>query len=238
MNYLFCDFDGTLTEKGQIGEKFYQLFKKLKKIDYELIIVSGRSMAWGHFLLTHFPLRYSIMEGGGVVLKKEKSEVENYYHCDAEALMKIEKITKRLLLKFSNLHLSSDSHFRKTDRAIPLQSMDEKTLKNVQDFLDKNEIYHSCSNIHLNFWAGSFTKYSSIEYWANKLENVDFHQIKKQCLYIGDGLNDESVFEHFENTHGVQNIQKNIDRFKFKPKFITPSNEIEGVLEIVDKYLN
>ncbi len=72
MKIVFSDFDGTLTNNGKLGAIFFDLLNIIEKGNSELVIVSGRSLSWGHFLLTHFPLKRVIMEGGGVIVSKSK----------------------------------------------------------------------------------------------------------------------------------------------------------------------
>ena len=56
MKIIFSDFDGTLTNNGKLGAVFFDLLELIESRHSELVIVSGRSISWGHFLLTHFPL--------------------------------------------------------------------------------------------------------------------------------------------------------------------------------------
>src|SRR3990167_8743657 len=74
---FFSDFDGTLTKEGrELTREFFDILDLIHKNNNELVIVSGRSLSWGHFFLTHFPLRACIMEGGGVILyKNENGEI-------------------------------------------------------------------------------------------------------------------------------------------------------------------
>ena len=72
---IFSDFDGTLTINGELGSHFFQLLCFLDKWQSDFVIVSGRSLSWGHFLLTHFPLNLCIMEGGGVIVRKGKEGI-------------------------------------------------------------------------------------------------------------------------------------------------------------------
>src|SRR5690606_35812046 len=65
---FFSDFDGTLTVEGSgLTRDFFEIIDHIHKHGHELVIVSGRSLSWGHFFLTHFPLKACIMEGGGVI---------------------------------------------------------------------------------------------------------------------------------------------------------------------------
>ena len=57
MKVIFSDFDGTLTvASGKLGASFFELLELIEQNQAELVVVSGRSLSWGHFLLTHFPI--------------------------------------------------------------------------------------------------------------------------------------------------------------------------------------
>ena len=52
---FFSDFDGTLTKEGrELTREFFDILDLIAKHDHELVIVSGRSLSWGHFFLTHY----------------------------------------------------------------------------------------------------------------------------------------------------------------------------------------
>ena len=68
---VLSDFDGTLTFKEELGAIFFEILDLLKGKQIPLVIVTGRSLSWGHFLLTHFPfLTDVIVEGGGIIVKR------------------------------------------------------------------------------------------------------------------------------------------------------------------------
>lgn len=115
---IFSDFDGTLTSDGELGAVF-DILKSISVNESELVIVSGRSLSWGHFLLTHFPLNFVIMEGGGVIIYKDEKHLL-HEHCliSPENVTRLADFTLKLKQKFPNLPLSLDSYGRKTDRQL------------------------------------------------------------------------------------------------------------------------
>ena len=57
-----------------------------------------------------------------------------------------------------------------------------------------------------------------------------------QALFIGDSPNDEPMFEFFQYSVGVANIQAQLHRLTHRPKFITPSKGGSGFAEMA-RYL-
>ncbi|MAX67210.1 MAG: HAD-IIB family hydrolase [Bacteriovoracaceae bacterium] len=226
MKIIFSDFDGTLTNNGKLGAVFFDLLELIESRHSELVIVSGRSISWGHFLLTHFPLKHVIMEGGGVIVSKnvEGQIVEENLVTEAD-IIHLEQVTEQLRENYPHCVLSADSFGRRTDRAIEFSQMKESDLAEVELFLHKNKVNFSRSNVHINFWVGEISKYKGVHHF---MQHYTPHVKKEECLFYGDAANDESMFEFFPNTVGVSNILSILDKLEYKPKIILEGKENSG----------
>jgi len=224
---VFSDFDGTLTEEHeQLTPVFFNIQKHLLDRGKKFVIASGRSLSWGHFLMTHTRVEAAIMEGGGVIIYRDKSgHLQQEILVTKDELETLEKTTAEILKKFTHLKLSVDSQGRKTDRAIELydfQSPDEKKL--IEADLRSAGLLFASSNVHLNFWAGQVTKFRAIKHYVEKYTKVNL----SECLFFGDAPNDQSVFEHLEHTVGVSNIDRFLSQIKFHPKTILQGEDKRG----------
>jgi len=223
---VFSDFDGTLTIDGKITPEFFEIISLLKNKNHELIIVSGRSLSWGHFLLTHFPLDLCIMEGGGVILSKDpRGDIKHKPLVSNEELSYLTKFTSDLVKNFPDVPLSADSFGRLSDRAIEYKFMNMNSIDQVTDFMFQNDITYTKSNVHINFWKGEISKYLGVkklveEFFPN--ESLDNH------LFFGDAPNDESMFQLFRNSIGVSNISHCLDRLTYRPGTILEGKDKEG----------
>lgn len=224
--FIFSDFDGTLTVDGKITQEFFQILELLNNKNHELIIVSGRSLSWGHFLLTHFPLHSCIMEGGGVILQKDKrGEITHRALVSEGELEYLESFTNKMLSVFPQVPLSADSFGRLSDRAIEYKFMDINFINEVTEFMETHEINFTKSNVHINFWKGEISKFLGVQKFINTFyptENIDSH------LFFGDAPNDESMFQLFKNSIGVSNIKHCLDRLSYKPGIILEGDDKEG----------
>lgn len=226
MKVIFSDFDGTLTIGEKLGASFFELLELIEKNKAELVIVSGRSISWGHFLLTHFPLKYVIMEGGGVIAYKNKEGIikeENLI--EREDILELERLTVDLVTTMPEVVLSVDSIGRRTDRAIEFSQMSAADVEKAEKYLDMMGANFTRSNVHINFWVGEISKSSAVKHF---LKNYLPHISPDECIFYGDSLNDESMFEHFTNTVGVSNIINIVDQLTFKPKVILQGKENRG----------
>lgn len=226
---VFSDFDGTLTLGTEFTPRFFDILNLCKSKNTELIIVTGRSLSWAHFLLTHFSgLNYVIAEGGGVLVRRDKfgNPLDIPLIADKE-IKRLESATKSLLKKFSSLKLSADSFGRLTDRAIELSDLllNVDLLKEVKKFLEKEDINFSTSSVHLNFWNGEVSKYKAVKnFMGEYLPEISL----EHCIYFGDSLNDQSMFRHFENSVGVSSINEILSKLEYKPRTILHGPENDG----------
>lgn len=211
---VFSDFDGTLTYKEGLGPIFFDILNFLESKNIPLVIVTGRSLSWGHFLLTHFPfLTDVIVEGGGAIVSRSGKFITEELLISKEEVSRLAKFCHVFSEKFPNVPLSVDSFGRKTDRAIELHDLKDGTLfHHIEDFLHESKINFSTSNVHLNFWCGEVSKYKAVSHFLNN-KGID----EKECIFFGDSLNDQAMFKEFPTTIGVSNIAKVIEQLKYKP---------------------
>lgn len=235
LKYIFSDFDGTLTENGELSKSFHDVLALVKKKNITFTIVSGRSASWGHFFLTHFPINYAVMEAGGVLVYKDKNQIKTKILATEQSLKKLAKITEDLLKQFPKLNMAADNIGRITDQAIELDSFKSKiTLKKVECFLQQNRCHYSISNVHLNFSTIENSKWTGVQFLTNQLWKKKISTILPQSCFFGDAPNDEIMFENFSNSVGVQNIKPYLGRMNFHPSIITSKPEVMGVLQFLN----
>jgi HAD superfamily hydrolase (TIGR01484 family) len=215
---FFSDFDGTLTLDGKLTRDFFEIIEHIERNGDELVIVSGRSLSWGHFFLTHFPFNACIMEGGGVILyRDDRGEIAEEPLVSKDELKTLKDFTTELQHHYPHVPLSADSFGRLSDRAIEFHLMEERWIEEVMVFMKQHQVNFSKSNVHINFWKGEISKFLGVKYFLEK-----YRPTAKQndCWFFGDAPNDESMFELFHNSVGVSNIKHCLDCLKFRPRII------------------
>ncbi len=222
---VFSDFDGTLTYKEGLGPVFFDVLSLLESKKIPLVIVTGRSLSWGHFLLTHFPfLTDVIVEGGGAVVSRRGKFITEECLVSPVEVQRLADFSIDFKLKFPTIPLSVDSFGRKTDRAIELHDLQDGVLfSHIEHFLLDQKINFTTSNVHLNFWCGEVSKYKAVIHF---LKNKDV--TASDSVFFGDSLNDQSMFKSFKNSVGVANISSVIDLLEFKPSTILTGEENVG----------
>lgn len=243
LNAVFSDFDGTLTFRDELTPEFFSILNILKGHRVPLIICTGRSKSWAHFLLTHFhDLEFVISEGGGNLSFIEKHGetriLKDKLLVDHSEVERLEEVSKKLLKKFPKVVLSTDSFGREADRAIELSDLgDNPKLKNdIAQFFDENNVNYSTSNVHMNFWCGDISKMNAINSF---LMSHNLGELE-ESIFFGDSLNDETVFKDHPHSVGVSNISKVLGKLKFLPTHVLKGDENEGpqgVLNYLETFL-
>jgi HAD superfamily hydrolase (TIGR01484 family) len=225
LKIVFSDFDGTLTYKESLSPIFFEVLSLLESKKIPLVIVTGRSLSWGHFLLTHFPfLNDVIVEGGGAIVSRSGKFITEECLISQDEVQKLADFCHDFKLKFPNTPLSVDSFGRKTDRAIELHDLQDGVLfHHIEDFLRDQKINYSTSNVHLNFWCGEMSKFKAVEHFL-KLKNIK----AEEGIFFGDSLNDQTMFKSFKNSVGVANISAVMDRLEYKPTTILTGEDNAG----------
>lgn len=233
LKLVFSDFDGTLTHEDELTPQFFKILSFLKSKNIPLVIVTGRSKSWAHFLLSHIhDLNHVITEGGGnltsvTIDDKGRRVLSDHLLIEKKYPKRLEVLTKELLQLFPGLELSVDSFGRETDRAIELSWLAERVEAEgeIREFFRKNEVNYSTSNVHMNFWCGEISKSHAMDSF---LSTVMPQVSREGSLFFGDSLNDESVFKDFPNTVGVANIEQVKEKFRCLPSVILEGKHNEG----------
>ena len=226
---ILSDFDGTLSDHKEFSTKFIDIINLCSDNKTPFVIVTGRSISWAHFFLTHFEkLEYVISEGGGSLSYRDGNGfiIDEYLVSDDE-IKWLEKFSSELKKQFPLVRLSADSTGRVTDRAIELFDLkDEELLESIQTFMTSQNINYSTSNVHLNFWCGNLSKANATKVLFNKF--FSHLNMEEESIYFGDSLNDQSMFDKVKTSIGVSNIDSVMDRLSVKPHIILKGKENAG----------
>jgi HAD superfamily hydrolase (TIGR01484 family) len=228
---VFSDFDGTLTYKEGLSPVFFEILSHLENKKIPLVIVTGRSLSWGHFLLTHFPFLHEvIVEGGGAVVSRSGKFITEKNLVSETDIKRLADFVSVFKKEFPTINLSIDSFGRRTDRAVELHDLQDGVLfHHIEDFLRDHKINFSTSNVHLNFWCGEVSKYIAVDYFLKEK-----HVSETECIFFGDSLNDQAMFKSFHHSVGVSNISAVLDQMKHRPSEILVGDENIGPFGVLN----
>ena len=156
MNTIFSDFDGTITNTE--GELLDSTLKELYIISkkFNIVIVTGRPVSWGQFIIHTLPIKHVIAENGYCVITKN----DKIYPFGKNMYQK--QIINIINNNFS-VDYSPDQESRESDVAILLNDKFFNNQKDIINLLEKNNYTYKMSNIHLNVWKTDYNKGTSIK---------------------------------------------------------------------------
>jgi hypothetical protein len=219
---LLTDVDGTLTQHGQLRASTYEALWSLHHSGLKLIPVTGRSAAWGHMMLHHWPIDAVIAESGGLAmwrvnpsgdlvtadqLDRQAFQFEVQYFGDISARKDLVSLAEQWMPHYPPLCWASDQGQRLVDVAIDWNEQVKAPWDVVTRFIDqcqKQGYRARASNVHINAWAGEFDKGSSSLNLLKKLFDHDRHRAQSSWFFVGDAPNDESMFANFPHHVAVQ----------------------------------
>ncbi len=149
-------------------------------------------------------------------------------------------IAARILREVPGAALARDSAERETDIAIDhgeFERLDDTAIDRVVAIMRTEGLSASMSSIHINGWLGAHNKWQGARWIARELLGCDLSAQIRRWLYVGDSPNDQLMFQHFEHSVGVANIQRYAGKLTHWPPIVTASGYGAGFVEVVERLL-
>lgn len=239
IRYVFTDIDDTITHQGKLPSSSYQALWDLHQNGFIVVPITGRPAGWCEMIARFWPVYAVIGENGAFYFKHDK-KMKRVFQQDPKTHQqnrkKLDRIQKEILKKIPGSAISSDQFCRLFDLAIDFREdvrpLSQKKIQGIVEIFEKYGATAKVSSIHVNGWFGKFNKLSMCHKFMKKEFQIDIRKDNSSCLFVGDSPNDEPMFEFFENSIGVRNIENFLDQLTFKPKFLTDSESAEGFSEL------
>jgi len=246
IKWLLTDVDDTLTWEGKLPAETLLALDKLNEAGVNIVPVTGACAGWCDQMARLWPVHGVIGENGAFWMQKnaqgfisrEMMPITKMRQQQSELLRQLD-----LLLKdYPDVTYAYDQRFRFCDVAINLsQDRDpvselvcEELLNKVKQLVvDGQRVNAALSSIHLNVWVGHHSKRLTAEKYL--LENGAIKSIiENEIAYIGDSLNDESMFAWLPLTFGVKNILPVLPKLVAKPAYLTTQKGGYGFVELAE----
>ena len=240
---LFSDVDGTLTSHGRIESATLEWLEKLASARIEIILVTGRPAGWGQALMAMTPARAIVTENGGVTFVRRGARLDKIYGIPAATLSDwqrhIRAAAARVMAAVPGAHLSSDSPYREVDLAIDWNeeaSLSRGDADRVVEFLRQAGFRAMRSSVHVNFGPPDVDKFGACAYLLSDVLGGDASDLSPH-VFVGDALNDASMFGGFPRSVGVANVRDVWDELEHRPRYVTKSREAAGFAELAVRLL-
>lgn len=256
---IVADLDGTLLKSDK------SLDDNIKDVisgqDYKFTIASGRSMVLVKKFISELNIDLPYITNNGAEIYQNDACVKQYSIPDEEV-----RFILNLVQKFDlECHANAENciyTMGKIDLILPFRKRFEgvlpivdnasvnavcantinkimcidKDLNKVQEFANKINLY--CEHVHCERAEGN--AFVMVNRQASKglaLKNLlkFLHISSEEVVVFGDNYNDVSMFEAAKYSVCMENADKDV---KDKATFICSSNDMNGVSDFIQKYIN
>ena len=234
---ILCDIDDTLTLHGRLVPEVFMMLAKLQAFGIKVIPITGRPGGWVDQIARIWPVDAVVGENGGLWFwfdgKKLQRRFQQPPEIRFENRKKLDALAEVILQKVPGTALASDQPYRDLDLAIDfcedVPPLDESAIDDIVSCFQEAGATCKVSSIHVNGWFGSFDKLNGFASLHKERfgEAVNFDE----WAFFGDSANDEPMFQAFEWSFGVANVEKFLPRLQHPPKWICSK---EGGLGFVE----
>lgn len=247
IRFVFCDIDDTLTTEGRLTGRAYNALEQLSAAGIVVIPITGRPAGWCDHIARMWPVYAVVGENGAFYMRYEHEAKRMLTHyCAAPETrqanrQKLNALSTKILCEVPGARLASDQLYRAADCAIDfcedVPPLAESEVKRIVSLFLSAGAQAKVSSIHVNGWFGDYDKLSMTKTLLMRECGLELDSLLESALFIGDSPNDEPMFEFFNISVGVANIQSQLHRLKHLPTFVTPSQGGNGFVEMVDYLL-
>lgn len=242
IKFVLSDVDDTITTDGQLLPQTYNAIHQLVAQGITFIPITGGCAGWCDSFARLWPCQAVIGENGGFYLKKSEQGNIDYHFWQTEQERqqnhrKLINLAQRAIAAVPEVNLAKDQAYRLVDVAIDynqdVSGISNEQINTILDIFHQGGANAKASSIHVNAWIGDYNKKIMACHMLATEFSLTEQQMKEQVLFIGDSLNDESMFEFFPNSVGVANIKHSLAKLTHQPSWITSKSYGYGFNQVI-----
>lgn len=247
IRFVLSDIDDTLTTDGRLPSCAYVALERLTEAGIVVIPITGRPAGWCDHIARLWPVFAVVGENGAFYMRYNHQTKRMITHHFAEPAQrqnnrqKLNKLSEEILKQVPGCSLASDQNYREADLAIDfcedVAPLDETAVQTIVSMFARAGAQAKVSSIHVNGWFGDYDKLSMTKTLFARECGLNLQEQLEAAIFIGDSPNDEPMFDFFNYSVGVANIQSQLHRLKHPPKFVTPSKGGQGFVEMAEQLL-
>ncbi len=239
---IFSDIDDTLTWEGRLPAPTFMALQQLRDAGVKVVPVTGACGGWADCIVRTWPLDTLIAENGSFWLNRDDSGIVERRFIEkpderTANLKKLHEIAQDFRTAYPMIDFTQDQDFRLSDIAFDIGQhveIDRAIAEKATQWWWDRGITARCSSIHINVWIGSYNKASTALKWLRQQHHITL----EDCLFIGDSLNDDSMFEQFPQSIGVANIAPFLKSMSHPPRYLCENNGGYGFCELARSILS
>ena len=247
---VMTDIDDTLTTDGAITADALQALHALQQAGLAVIAITGRPMGWSEPFAQSWPVDAIVAENGAVALvsssrnslppsKVSDSQLLKIYRQNAATraanFTRMQQVLTRIEREVPGAVHTTDSVGRETDIAIDhseLTHLSETQIAAVVALMRSEGMHATVSSIHINGWYGAHNKLEGARWIVQQLWGRTLDDEMRRWAYVGDSTNDQLMFQAFDNSIGVANVQRFVPQLIHLPRYVTQGERGAGFAEV------
>ncbi|UBB16734.1 HAD-IIB family hydrolase [Comamonas odontotermitis] len=240
---LLTDIDDTLTTEGVVPAEVVQSIAALKAKGLAVIPITGRPVGWSVPFAQEWPVDAIVAENGAVALRRNAlGGLDKLYQQDDATRIanyaNMQAVLEQIEATVPGARRATDSVGRECDIAVDhseFTHMPQAQIDQCVAIMKAAGMNATVSSIHINGWFGGHNKLEGARWIVKTLFGKDLDAEIGQWCYIGDSTNDQLMFQHFENSFGVANIERFVPQLSHLPRYVTRGERGEGFVELAER---
>ncbi len=240
---LLTDIDDTLTTEGAVPDNVVQAIAALKAKGLAVIPITGRPVGWSEPFAAAWPVDAIVAENGAVALRRNASGgLDKLYQQDEATRIanfaKMQAVLAQIEQTVPGAQRATDSAGRECDIAVDhseFTQMPQADIDRCVALMQAAGMNATVSSIHINGWFGGHNKLEGARWIVKTLFGRDLDAEIGQWCYIGDSTNDQLMFQHFDNSFGVANIERFVPQLQHLPRYVTRGERGAGFIELAER---
>lgn len=244
---LVTDVDGTLTgvdipgggvDPDKLGPEAYAALWSLRAAGIKVLAATGRSAAWAGMMLRQWPVDAVVAENGASGYWLEGGRLRTIIHPSlrgegGRALL--DRLRAEIPARFPGAREASDQRGRLHDLAIDYAEdeprMGRAWAEEVARYARGEGAVASVSSTHINIAGARLDKSELSAEILSSFLGVPPIEFGCAVAAIGDGANDQGLFERFPLCAGVANVAEGVPYMDRVPAFVVSLPRGRGFAE-------
>lgn len=243
---ILTDIDDTLTSHGSLTAQVLDALVRAKDSGLKVIAVTGRPTYWALPLLRLCGFDAVIAENGASAFWLDThGRQQSLLYADTKTRrqhrQQLDDFVILMQQRFPEIAVAEDAPMRIADLAFDIgenmPAIAPERLKEVLALISEQGLFATSSSIHAHASVVAFSKQSMSQRVLQQVFEVDDATACQQWVFVGDSVNDASMFAYYPYSVGVANVRRFLDRLETHPKYVTEQESGAGFVELVDTLL-
>jgi hypothetical protein len=152
---------------------------------------------------------------------------------------KLDALASEIKQAVPGCELASDQPYRIADLAIDfcedVDRLSDADIEHIVTLFQAAGATAKVSSIHVNGWFGQYDKLTMTRYLFEEVYRQSIDALQDNIVFIGDSPNDAPMFEYFNLSVGVANVNEHLHRLASKPKYVCVGRGGAGFAEMVQR---